>query len=127
MNSLTEGEVGARAFLACEPEDMGIQSVFLQTGYLTIKSCHDGLYQLDFPNFEVKKSFYDSVAERYSYLDAGKEQSYIAQLIQQILDNQYPQKYQMKDKRMVLIGVEFDKAGRNISGYLVKAPNIPLT
>ena len=72
LESLTSQEVGEAAFNACEPEEMGVQSIFLQTGYLTIKSYADGLYQLDFPNYEVKKSFYDSVAARYSRLDAGR-------------------------------------------------------
>lgn len=203
LKSLTDGEVGNAAFKACEPESVGVQSIFLQTGYLTIKSFNDGLYQLDLPNLEVKKSFYDSVAVRYSRLDAGREQSYIVKLIQQlkaqqfddffatltiffanipnnitldnekyyqslifaifkliglnidvevntnigrmdcvietdnmicimefklngtkeqafqqILDNKYPQKYQLSGKQLVLLGVEFDKSGRNIAGYL---------
>ena len=72
LNTLTEEEVGDGAFKACEPEDMEVQSIFLQTGYLTIKSFSDGLFKLDFPNFEVKKSFYDSVAVRYGRLEAGQ-------------------------------------------------------
>ena len=206
LQDLTETKVGDRAFSACEPEDMGIQSIFLQTGYLTIKSFDNGLYQLDFPNYEVKRSFYDSVAERYSRLDTGLEQSYTADLIehlnkqqfddffntlavffanipydiqlknekyyqslfyaifkliglsiavevrtnkgridcvietdsmicliefklhkdkktalQQIIDTEYDQKYQLSEKQKFLIGVEFDQQSRNIGGYeLVK-------
>ena len=84
LEGLTETLVGDRAFDACEPENMGVQSVFLQTGYLTIKSYEDELYTLDFPNYEVRKSFYNSVVDRYSRLDAGVEQSYVAMLIKQI-------------------------------------------
>lgn len=206
LNSLTEGEVGDGAFRVCEPENMGVQSIFLQTGYLTIKSFSDGLFKLDFPNFEVKKSFYDSVAVRYSHLEAGKEQTYIVKLIkllkaqqfddffktlevffanvpnnitidnekyyqslvftilkliglnievevntnigridcvietddmiciiefkfdgtkeqalQQIADKKYAQKYQLDNKKLVSIGVAFDKETRNISGYVIEA------
>ena len=71
LKRLTKTLVGERAFDACEPEKMGVQSVFLQTSYLTIKSYEDEPYTLDFPNDEVRKSFYNSVVDRYSRLDAG--------------------------------------------------------
>lgn len=205
LKNLTEFEVGDAAFEACEPEEMGVQSVFLQTGYLTIKAFNDPLYKLDFPNFEVKRSFYDSVATRYGQLDKGEGQSYTTQLIeqlqdaslddffetlavffanipyevtlahekyyqslfysifkligltinvevstnngridcvietgsyvyiiefklngskeealQQIIDKQYAQKYQGSSKQLMLIGVEFEKAARNIGGYILQ-------
>lgn len=203
LKNLTEFEVGEGAFAAGEPEDMGVQSIFLQTGYLTIKSYHEPLYTLDFPNYEVKKSFYDSITAYYSQLDAGVGQNYILRLInqltaqqyddffetlsvffanipydvtlsdekyyqslfyavfkliglnihaevrtnkgridcvietddtiyvmefklngtkkaalQQILDKDYPQKYQLQGKQIILFGVEFDQNSRNIGGYL---------
>jgi hypothetical protein len=82
LKKLTEFEIGEEAFEACEPEDMSVQSVFVQTGYLTIKAYNDRLYTLDFPNYEVKKSFYDSVATRYSHLDKGEGRTYTNRLIQ---------------------------------------------
>lgn len=57
--------------------------------HLTIKSFNDGLYQLDFPNLEVKRSFYDAVAEHYSRLDSGQEQSYTASLIRYLKQQQF--------------------------------------
>ena len=48
---------------------MDVQSLFLQTGYLTIKSYNAPLFQLDFPNYEVRTSFYSSVAARYGHLN----------------------------------------------------------
>jgi hypothetical protein len=38
--------------------------------------------------------------------------------LQQIKDKQYSQKYQGSDKKVVLLGVEFDQISRNIGGYV---------
>ena len=204
LKELTHFEVGEASLAACEPEDMEVQSVFLQTGYLTIKGYNDSLYRLGFPNYEVKKSFYDSVAGRYSNLGAGVGQNFTQRLIrhlnagqlddffetlgqffanipyditlkdekyyqslfyaiftliglsieaevrtnkgridcvlettdsiyviefklngtkedalQQIHDKQYAQKYQGSDKKVVLLGVEFDKKSRNLGGFVM--------
>ncbi|MCJ8271965.1 MAG: ATP-binding protein [Psychrosphaera sp.] len=82
LTELTERKVGAAAFDASDPQNIEIQSLFVQTGYLTIKDYNEPLYQLDFPNFEVKKSFYDSVAARYSQLGRGMSQGYTFDLMQ---------------------------------------------
>ncbi|NQZ08689.1 MAG: ATP-binding protein [Algicola sp.] len=204
LKELTQFEVGEASLAACEPEQMEVQSVFLQTGYLTIKGYDGSLYSLDFPNYEVKKSFYDSVAGRYSNLGAGVGQNFTQRLIrhlnagqlddffetlgqffanipyditlkdekyyqslfyaiftliglsieaevrtnkgridcvletkdtiyiiefklngskedalQQIHDKQYAQKYQGGDKKVVLLGVEFDKESRNLGGFVL--------
>ncbi|MFT4927354.1 MAG: hypothetical protein ACI8WB_003461 [Phenylobacterium sp.] len=50
---------------------MEIESVFVQTGYLTIKGYDGTLYTLGFPNYEVKKSFYDSLTASYGHLGKG--------------------------------------------------------
>jgi hypothetical protein len=81
LKNLTEVKVGEAAFEASDPQEMDIQSLFVQTGYLTIKSYDEPRYQLDFPNYEVKKSFYDSVAARYAQLERGAGQSYTFDLI----------------------------------------------
>ena len=41
------------------------------------------------------------------------------QALQQIIDNQYPQKYSLQDRKLCLIGVEFDQPSRNIGGYVM--------
>ncbi len=82
LKKLTEFEIGANAFEASDPQEMSVQSVFVQTGYLTIKDYNNSLYSLDFPNYEVKQSFYNSVATRYGHLDEGEEQTYVSRLIQ---------------------------------------------
>ncbi|MCJ8270794.1 MAG: AAA family ATPase, partial [Psychrosphaera sp.] len=87
LNRLTEFEIGQSAFEASDPQEMSVQSVFVQTGYLTIKDYKNSLYTLDFPNYEVKKSFYESVATRYSHLDEGEGQTYTSRLIQCLQDD----------------------------------------
>lgn len=209
LKNLTELKVGEAAFEACEPEEIGVQSVFLQTGYLTIKNFNEPLYQLDFPNFEVKKSFYDAVTTRFANLDKGVGESYTAALLgylqtnqlndffetlkvffanipytitlkdekyyqsllyavfcllglnikaevstnkgridcvietsshiyiiefkvnetkeaalKQIQNNEYAQKYQLSEKEIVLIGVEFDQGERNIGGWVSEENNV---
>ena len=66
---------------ASEPENTSIQSLFVQTGYLTITSWTGTLYQLDFPNREVRDSFYKSIVEHYAYVEKGIGPIYIEQLI----------------------------------------------
>ena len=39
--------------------------------------------------------------------------------LQQIIDKQYAQRYQQHGKQIVMIGVEFDKASRNIGGFML--------
>jgi hypothetical protein len=203
LQTLTLFEVGEASFAASEPEHMHVQSVFLQTGHLTIKGYNGTVYTLDFPNLEVKKSFYDSVSARYAQVDPGEGQVFSYHLIQnlnagrldaffetlgcffanipyditlanekyyqslfyavltlmglsieaevrsnkgcidcvlqtdeviyiiefklngtkeqalqQIQDKQYAQKYQGSDKRVVLLGVEFDQSTRNLGGFV---------
>ncbi|MCI5145721.1 MAG: AAA family ATPase [Candidatus Electrothrix sp. AR3] len=66
---------------ASEPENTSIQSLFVQTGYLTITSWTGTLYQLDFPNREVRDSFYKSIVEHYAYVEKGIGPIYIEQLV----------------------------------------------
>lgn len=86
LSNLSQFAIGEDAFAASEPEDMEVLSLFVQTGYLTIKGYNDPLYVLDFPNYEVKRSFYDSVVGRYSHCAAGFGQVYTVELIQQLTD-----------------------------------------
>lgn len=84
LRELTERKVGAGAFEIADPQNIDIQSLFVQTGYLTIKAFHDPVYELDFPNFEVKKSFYESITSRYSQVDRGMGQGYLYDLEQSL-------------------------------------------
>jgi len=51
-------------------------------------------------------------------LNGTKEQA-----MQQIKDNNYPQKYQNQPKKIHLLGVEFDANKRNIGGFIIEQLN----
>ncbi|MCI5121443.1 MAG: AAA family ATPase, partial [Candidatus Electrothrix sp. AUS4] len=72
---------------ASEPENTSIQSLFVQTGYLTISSWTGTLFQLDFPNREVRDSFYKSIVEHYAYIEKGIGPIYIEQLLKGFKEN----------------------------------------
>jgi hypothetical protein len=74
-------EVSESAFTSTGPEDVDVLSLFVQTGYLAIKGYCNGRYTLDFPNYEVKSSFFESVATRYSRLEKGLGDIYIYDLV----------------------------------------------
>ncbi|MCJ8272751.1 MAG: PD-(D/E)XK nuclease domain-containing protein, partial [Psychrosphaera sp.] len=84
LTNLSLFEIGEQAFAAYEPEEMNILAIFFQTGYLTIKSYNDPLYTLDFPNFEVKKSFFESVVDRYGNISGGLGETYSFKLTQHL-------------------------------------------
>jgi hypothetical protein len=57
--------VGSTFFMACTPEDFGQLTALHQTGYLTIKERKDGMYTLDFPNEQVKRTFEEIIVPRW--------------------------------------------------------------
>lgn len=61
LQNLSTLAIGKASFESADPKQLNLQSLFFQTGYLTIKAYKAPLYEMDFPNFEVEKSFYDSV------------------------------------------------------------------
>ena len=67
LAELTGDPIIESSLEATEPELISPQPLMLQTGYLTIADFKDGLYQLDFPNREVKLSFIESIVQQYSY------------------------------------------------------------
>jgi hypothetical protein len=68
------------AFVAIEPGQISPLPVLLQTGYLTIASYHDGLFTLDFPNYEVKHAFNRIIIEQYAQTKVGINTQYIRRL-----------------------------------------------
>ena len=72
LSQITDYEVDKSFFAAAEPERMKPASVMLQTGYLTIVDYKDGLYRLDFPNYEVKQAFNQVIVEEYSGVDSSE-------------------------------------------------------
>lgn len=80
LSQLENLRVAPEGFDASEPENTSIQALFVQTGYLTIKSWNGALYHLDFPNKEVKDSFYGAILEQYAYVEKGIGPVYIDDL-----------------------------------------------
>ena len=60
-------EVPQTAFSVYEPDAPELMAIFYQTGYLTIKSARedgeDRIYNLGFPNYEVRKAFSESLRQ----------------------------------------------------------------
>ncbi|PCK02993.1 MAG: AAA family ATPase [Alteromonadaceae bacterium] len=71
LSQLDNLQIAPEGLSASEPENTSIQALLLQTGYLTIKSRSESLYQLDFPNKEVRDSFFKSIVEQYAYIEKG--------------------------------------------------------
>ena len=80
FKNLAHCEIGGGAFAASEPENINLPSLFFQTGYLTITDFNKPLYTLDFPNYEVKKSFFESVATDYSQIESGMSETFTIRL-----------------------------------------------
>ncbi len=78
---------------ASEPEKTSIEALFFQTGYLTIHSWTGTLYKLDFPNKEVRDSFFNEIVENYAYMDKGEGPIYIEDLCLALKNNDLDQAF----------------------------------
>ena len=78
-------EVSQTAFSVYEPDAPELMAIFYQTGYLTIKGAHDDgedrIYELGFPNYEVRKAFCESLSREFSRLGAGEHSSLLSQMV----------------------------------------------
>ena len=79
-------EVSQTAFSVYEPDAPELMAIFYQTGYLTIKSARDDgedrLYKLDFPNYEVRKAFSESLSRSFSHLPTSEHASLLTQMVE---------------------------------------------
>jgi Predicted AAA-ATPase/PD-(D/E)XK nuclease superfamily len=57
--------VDSSALSAYDIERVQIIPLMFQTGYLTIKSYEDGIYELDYPNLEVRQSYLNILSKSY--------------------------------------------------------------
>ncbi|WP_224070728.1 ATP-binding protein [Arachidicoccus terrestris] len=80
--------IGESALSMFEPEDPSISSVLFQTGYLTIKKIinNGNLYELGYPNKEVKISLLEGLLSGYREVRAG-ESTEIVSFIKSSLKN----------------------------------------
>ena len=79
-------EISQTAFSVYEPDAPEMMAIFYQTGYLTIKSARDDgedrLYKLDFPNYEVRKAFSESLSREFSHLPTSDHASLLTQMVE---------------------------------------------
>ena len=78
-------EVSQTSFSVYEPDAPELMAIFYQTGYLTIKGARedgeDRIYNLGFPNYEVLKSFSESLSREFSRLGAAEQSSLLNQML----------------------------------------------
>ena len=79
-------EVSQTAFSVYEPDSPELMAIFYQTGYLTIKDARDDgedrIYNLGFPNYEVRKAFSESLSREFSHLRASEHASLLTQMVE---------------------------------------------
>ena len=72
--------VGSSALTMFQPEDPSVVSLLFQSGYLTIKKFiqDDNIYELGYPNKEVKESFLEGLLNDYRRVKLGESHALIA-------------------------------------------------
>ncbi len=66
------------AFNSYEPEDLKIEALLYQTGYLTIKEKEtEDIYVLSYPNYEIKRSFLRSIVDALGSIGRGRSGIYV--------------------------------------------------
>ena len=101
---------------AFDVDDMATEALLFQTGYLTITGERDldgeALYQLGYPNREVRQSLNRSLL-RYLVKDATRQMAHSVRL-RELLE-----KYRGGDGEVFLVGVEFSRKTRNVVRFEV--------
>ena len=109
ISRLDKLEAGAISFNAYEPEDLKIEALLLQTGYLTIKRHIEGeIYELGFPNKEIKECFSAYIIDAYGSLDRGESQVYVYKM-RKALEQDPPDFERFMDKiKAFFAGIPYD-------------------
>ena len=83
LNRLDRVKVGESAFSSYEIENLKVVPILFQTGYLTITGYDKERmeYTLAYPNFEVKNSMTECLAEAYSFVERELVHGYAWKLI----------------------------------------------
>ncbi|MBC2696423.1 MAG: ATP-binding protein [Desulfobacteraceae bacterium] len=84
-------KVSESAFSSYEIENLKIMPILFQTGYLTITGYNKERmeYTLAYPNFEVKNSMTECLAEVYSFVERELVHGYAWKLIDALRDHDY--------------------------------------
>jgi len=78
LKRLDKMEIGGIEFNSYEPEDLKIEALLLQTGYLTlIKRIDERMYEIGYPNKEIKESFNAYLLDAYGVVGRGDSQVYV--------------------------------------------------
>ena len=78
ISEFEEFRAGGIEFNSYEPDDLKIEALLLQTGYLTLKKrIANEIYVLGFPNKEIKESFNAYLIDAYGSVSRGKAQVYV--------------------------------------------------
>nr|HNI28038.1 PD-(D/E)XK nuclease domain-containing protein [Leptospiraceae bacterium] len=96
----------ALGFSSYEVDDLSLTPLLLQTGYLTIKdyNAEDGIYTLDYPNFEVKKAFLTYFIQKFRRKEAPG--SLIIKLTDAFQDENLEKCFEVL--REIFAGIEYD-------------------
>ena len=77
--------IDSDAFNSYEPDDLRIEALLFQTGYITIKDKESSdIYILSYPNYEVKRSFLRAVLDTLESINRGRSGTYIYDMKQDL-------------------------------------------
>lgn len=82
-------EVSEEVFSTFDIENLNLEAIFFQTGYLTIKDVNGGLYTLTYPNHEVRNSLTKSLFNALSEISDTTERSKILLLGTYLKEKKY--------------------------------------
>ena len=101
-------EVPEIAFSSYEIEDLRIEPLLYQTGYITIKDYQpeNMLYALGYPNFEVKQAFLEYLTDSASSVRKELAASCIVKLIKALHQNQLDEFFEIM--RLFFVNIPYD-------------------
>jgi hypothetical protein len=116
--------ISAASLMDYRFDDCNPVPILYQSGYLTIKKYDrdTGMYTLGFPNGEVEYGFLKELLPLYSHWVQGSRQGLYKgtaeEALQQIDGKGYLLPYHGEGKRLVKVGVEFDREKRTIGKWI---------
>jgi len=82
-------EIDESMFTSFEIDNLKLEAVLFQTGYITIKDIKDRFYLLDYPNQEVKNSFLKHLLSSFTHELSGKEGSLFLKLAKYLHEDDF--------------------------------------
>ena len=111
-------EVGDEILSNLDVDNIRVENLLFQSGYLTIKDFKEkyGIYTLSYPNLEERKSF-NSYFLTYIIEFKVVEDKEEYKALEQVKEKRYYEKYIGKYQEIYLIGIEFSKKDKNIVSF----------